>query len=71
VGLASERGSILGVVNVIASSVLAVVMLLAVVFHLRKGDPFQVVCACLVLFGAGGLQVIFRLAEFSVAGGCA
>jgi len=62
VGLASPRGSALGIVNVIASSVLAVVMLIAVVFHLRSNDPFKSYAPALVLFVLAVLQVIFRMA---------
>lgn len=62
VGVASARGSLLGIINVVASSVLAVVMLLAVVFHLRKKDPFKSYAPALVLFVLAILQVIFRVA---------
>jgi hypothetical protein len=42
--------------------VLAVVMLLAVVFHLRRNDPFQSYAPALTLFVLAVLQVICRVA---------
>ena len=62
VGLASARGSLLGVINIVASGVLAVVMLLAVVVHLRAKDPFKSYAPALVLFALAVLQVICRVA---------
>jgi uncharacterized membrane protein YphA (DoxX/SURF4 family) len=62
VGLASERGSLLGVINIVASSVLAVMMLAAVVFHLRKGDPIKSYAFASTLFVLAILQVVCRIA---------
>jgi hypothetical protein len=61
IGLASGRSSFLGVLNEVAVVGLAVTMIGAVYFHLRKGDAFAVFAPAGALAVLSILELIFRL----------
>jgi hypothetical protein len=60
VGLASSRGSFLGVLNEAGAAGLLITMTLAVYFHLKKGDKFALFAPALALAILSLLEVIFR-----------
>lgn len=61
IGLAAKGSSLLAIVNVIAASGLFVMMVLAVTFHLRKGDKAKYFAPALVLGVLALTELIFRL----------
>lgn len=61
VGLSSDRGSVLGIINEVASGGLALMMVIAVAVHLRKGDPFKSYAMALVLFVLCLAQLLLRV----------
>jgi uncharacterized membrane protein YphA (DoxX/SURF4 family) len=61
IGLAAKGSSFLAIVNEIAAAGLCVMMVLAVIFHLRRGDKAKYFAPALVLGVLALLELIFRL----------
>jgi uncharacterized membrane protein YphA (DoxX/SURF4 family) len=61
IGLASSRSSFLGVLNIAAAAGLAITMIGAVYFHLRKSDGVKLFAPALALVLVAILEVVFRL----------
>ena len=61
IGLAARGSSLLGIVNEIAAGGLFVMMVLTVIFHLRKGDKAKYFVPALILGVLVLLELIFRL----------
>jgi hypothetical protein len=61
VGLVAEGSSLLALVNEIAAGGLFVMMVLAVIFHLRRGDKPKLAAPALALGILALLELIFRL----------
>jgi zinc transporter ZupT len=61
IGLTAKGSSLLAIVNEIAAGGLFVMMVLAVIFHLRKGDKAKFFAPALVLGVLALLELIFRL----------
>jgi uncharacterized membrane protein len=62
VGLASTRGSFWGIVNEASAGALALMMMFAVMVHLRKDDEFKDALPALVLGVLAILCALLRLA---------
>ena len=62
-GCVARGTSFLALLNEVAAGCLVVLMLLAVVFHLRKGDAVKYFAPALMLAVATLLELIFRLAN--------
>ena len=62
IGLSATGSSFLAVLNEAAAAGLTITMLLAVFFHLRKGDKAKLFTPALVLGLLALLELIFRLA---------
>lgn len=62
VGLSAKASSFWGILNEVAAVGLVVTMLLAVYFHLRKGDNAKIFTPALVLGLLALLELVFRLA---------
>jgi uncharacterized membrane protein YphA (DoxX/SURF4 family) len=62
VGLSAKGSSFWAILNELAAAGLVVAMLLAVYFHLRKGDNAKLFAPALVLGLLALLELIFRLA---------
>lgn len=62
VGLSAKGASVWAILNELAAAGLAVTMVLAVVFHLRKGDDAKLFAPALVLGLLALLELVFRLA---------
>lgn len=61
VGIAAHRNSFWGVLNIAAAAGLALTMILAVTYHLRKGDGTKLFAPAIVLGVLSVLELIFRL----------
>lgn len=61
-GLAAKGSTWLGVINEAAAVGLVVAMALAVVVHVRKGDPFKMFTPAMALGVLALAELIFRLA---------
>jgi uncharacterized membrane protein YphA (DoxX/SURF4 family) len=61
-GLASKKTSVLGIVNEVAAGALFLLMLGAVITHLRTGDSFKYLAPALVFGLLALLELVLRLA---------
>ncbi len=61
IGLAAKKGTVLCLVNEVAAGALAVMMIIAVVVHLRKGDTLKVTAPALILGATCLVELVLRL----------
>jgi hypothetical protein len=61
IGLDSRGSTVLAIVNEVAAGGLLLMMVIAVVLHVRRGDTFKYVAPALVLGVLVMLELIFRL----------
>jgi hypothetical protein len=61
VGVAAHRNSFWGVLNIAAAAGLALAMILAVMYHVRKGDGAKLFAPAIVLGVLSVLELILRL----------
>jgi len=61
IGLAGARASFWGIVNEVAALALALAMVLAVIFHLRKGDGVRRFAPALILGVLALIELLSRL----------
>jgi uncharacterized membrane protein YphA (DoxX/SURF4 family) len=63
IGLAAKGSSLLAIINEVAAGGLFLMMIAAVMLHLRKGDAMKFLAPALVLGVLVLLELIFRLAQ--------